>query len=169
MLDRAIGILGVALALIFGLWSLAPEGWPKMPPWLTLGGLAIGIFLVGVATGLIFSEQQAPEKKQNSFTYDDVPPHIIVSKKKFQNERILLDGHGYRECVFENVTLVFNGTEPFELTRNTFLGKTVVTSDNGAISGTIGLLRAMGTIPASVEFRNDSGSIFDPPSPPSAH
>jgi hypothetical protein len=163
MLDRAIGLLGIALALIFGLWSLAPEGWPKMPPWLMLGGIGGGIFLVGAATGLIVSEQRTPDKAEGSFTFNDVPPHIIVSKKTFQNERVLLDGHAYRECLFENVTLVFNGTEPFELTKNTFTGKAIVTSENGAISGIIGLLRSMGTIPASVEFRNDSGSIFDPP------
>jgi hypothetical protein len=56
MLDRAIGLLGLALALIFGLWSLAPEGWPKMPAWLTLTGIAAGILLTGIAIGMLVGE-----------------------------------------------------------------------------------------------------------------
>jgi hypothetical protein len=58
MLDRAIGLLGIALALIFGLWSLAPEGWPKMPTWGALIGMGIGVLLVGLATGLVIGEQR---------------------------------------------------------------------------------------------------------------
>lgn len=58
MLDRAIGILGVALALIFGLWSLAPDGWPKMPVWLTLTGIGAGILLIGFAGGLLIADQR---------------------------------------------------------------------------------------------------------------
>ena len=60
MLDRAIGLLGLALALIFGLWSLAPEGWPKMPTWAVLLGVGVGILLVGLATGLVVGEQRKP-------------------------------------------------------------------------------------------------------------
>jgi hypothetical protein len=61
MLDRAIGLLGIALALIFGLWSLAPEGWPKMPPWLTIAGVAVGILLIGLAAGLIVGDRRGTD------------------------------------------------------------------------------------------------------------
>ena len=54
MIDRIIGLVGVALALILGLWSLAPPEWPKMPTWATLAGIAFGILLIGVAIGLYF-------------------------------------------------------------------------------------------------------------------
>jgi hypothetical protein len=60
MLDRGIGILGIALAIIFGAWSLAPEGWPKMPTWIALLGVGIGILLVGLAAGLVIGEQRKP-------------------------------------------------------------------------------------------------------------
>lgn len=50
MLDRAIGLLGIALALIFG---LAPLTEIKLPLWLTYSGVAFGILLIGVAGGLI--------------------------------------------------------------------------------------------------------------------
>lgn len=57
MFDRAIGLLGLALTIILGLWSLAPEGWPKIPNWLTCPGLGIGILLVGLAAGLFMGGQ----------------------------------------------------------------------------------------------------------------
>jgi hypothetical protein len=58
VLDRAIGLVGLALALILGLWSLAPEGWPKMPAWATLDGIGVGILLVGLAAGLIIADRR---------------------------------------------------------------------------------------------------------------
>lgn len=61
MLDRAIGLIGLALAIIFGAWSLAPEGWPKMPSWGSLLGVGIGILLVGLAAGLILGAQRKPD------------------------------------------------------------------------------------------------------------
>jgi hypothetical protein len=51
MLDRAIGIVGIALALIFGLVPLTDY---KVPLWLTYTGVALGILLIGIAAGLIF-------------------------------------------------------------------------------------------------------------------
>jgi hypothetical protein len=60
MLDRGIGILGIALAIIFGAWSLAPEGWPKMPTWAVLLGVGVGILLIGLASGLVIGEQRKP-------------------------------------------------------------------------------------------------------------
>jgi hypothetical protein len=58
MLDRAIGLFGLALALILGVWGLAPEGWPKMPAWATLSGIGVGILLVGLAAGLIIADRR---------------------------------------------------------------------------------------------------------------
>ena len=58
MLDRAIGLLGIALALIFGLWSLAPADWPKMPTCATLLGIGAGIGLIGLAAGLILADRR---------------------------------------------------------------------------------------------------------------
>jgi hypothetical protein len=58
MIDRAIGIAGLALAVIFGAWSLAPEGWPKMPSWASLIGVGTGILLIGVAIGLIAGQRR---------------------------------------------------------------------------------------------------------------
>jgi len=57
MLDTAIGIVGIALALIFGLASLADF---KMPRWLTYAGVCIGILLIGIAIGLIIGQTRKP-------------------------------------------------------------------------------------------------------------
>src|SRR5690606_18731809 len=42
-----------------------------------------------------------------------------ISRKKFQNEKVPLDGHRYQNCEFENVSLVYGG-KPFEMHNNTF-------------------------------------------------
>ena len=54
MLDRGIGIAGIALALIA---IIAPFRWPKMPRWMTDVGLAFGTLLMGLAVGLVLGEQ----------------------------------------------------------------------------------------------------------------
>jgi hypothetical protein len=55
MIDRAIGLFGLALALVIGLLAFVPEGWPKIPLWLTLTGIGVGIFLCGLGVGLVMS------------------------------------------------------------------------------------------------------------------
>jgi hypothetical protein len=58
MLDRAIGIVGISLALIFGLWSLAPETSPKPPTWAFLLGIWFGALLIGLAIGLLIGDRR---------------------------------------------------------------------------------------------------------------
>lgn len=55
MMDRALAIIGIALALIFG---FAPYWVHETPVWLSQAGVAFGIFLVGVAVGL-FARQKS--------------------------------------------------------------------------------------------------------------
>ena len=50
MIDRAIGIAGLALALVFG---VAQYYLPTLPAWVSYSGMAIGIFLLGVSCALI--------------------------------------------------------------------------------------------------------------------
>ena len=64
ILDRAIGIFGIALAIIFGFWSIAPEGWPKLPPWALIVGIDFGVLLAGLAVGLIIGEHRKAAASQ---------------------------------------------------------------------------------------------------------
>lgn len=55
MIDRAIGIFGLALSFIFGCWWIAPEFFPVVPKWAILFGVILGVFLVGVTVGSFMS------------------------------------------------------------------------------------------------------------------
>ena len=48
---------------------------------------------------------------------------------KFVNQEVLLDGHSFVGCVFENVTFKWNGTTGFELSHNEIFG-CVIASDH---------------------------------------
>jgi len=59
MIDRAIGLVGIALAVLFG---LAPFTDFKLPIWATYAGIGLGIWLFGVAVGLFAGAQRKPGK-----------------------------------------------------------------------------------------------------------
>ena len=50
MIDRAIGIVGIALALLAGAIQYF---FPHLPSWIGLLGYALGVLLVGLALGLL--------------------------------------------------------------------------------------------------------------------
>jgi len=58
LIDRAIGILGIALAIVFGAVSLQPTWLPLVPPLVAFLGLLIGILLIGIATGLLVGDHR---------------------------------------------------------------------------------------------------------------
>ena len=59
MIDRGIGIAGIALALIFG---VLPYFAPRVPKWVSLSGVGVGVFLLGWATGLVVSSDRLPSR-----------------------------------------------------------------------------------------------------------
>jgi hypothetical protein len=67
MLDRAIGIIGLVLAVFFG---LAPYAGLKMPTWAAQAGIAVGILLLGLAAGLIIADRRNPEAETLADTAD---------------------------------------------------------------------------------------------------
>ncbi|MBI4913842.1 MAG: hypothetical protein HY823_14000 [Acidobacteria bacterium] len=60
MLDRGIGIAGLALALIFGILQYFL---PQLPRWASVTGILVGIFLLGLSIGLIVSSRRADKAK----------------------------------------------------------------------------------------------------------
>lgn len=68
----------------------------------------------------------------------------IVSGKTFRNERVPLDGIQYDHCIFENVTLVYNGTTAIRLENNRFMTLPGIDSDNPSVIGAFALLFGLG-------------------------
>ena len=55
MLDRAIGIVGIAIAIVF---QFAPHWFPRMPEWAVLSGMYFGVLLFGLAIGLVWADKR---------------------------------------------------------------------------------------------------------------
>jgi hypothetical protein len=149
MLDRGIGILGIALAIISGIWSLAPEGWPKVPPGLLFAGLGIGLLLVGLAMGLMIGDLRkgrganladAAVRREDFPTTNWDKQLKNVFRVHFKNETVLLDGCDFIECTFDNVTFKYDGTKPYRLT-NAKGNSRKLTTDNKVVGQTVLLLR----------------------------
>lgn len=50
MIDRALGLIGIALTLLGGALE---QYFPKLPRWIPILGYALGIFLLGLSLGII--------------------------------------------------------------------------------------------------------------------
>jgi len=57
MFDRGLTIIGISLAILFGILSIKPDSFPKVPSWATYAGLVVGVFLAGLGTGLMAGPQ----------------------------------------------------------------------------------------------------------------
>ena len=83
MLDRAIAILGVGLALILG---LAPFQWKSLPRWLRRLGIGAGIALILVAMVLLLrgeAEQPVvPPDVTLRFVYRRNPAVLLLNQSK---------------------------------------------------------------------------------------
>src|SRR5271169_1209657 len=52
---RFVGISALALTMILGLWTFAPDSWPTIPTWATIAGIAIGVLVFGIGIGQMLS------------------------------------------------------------------------------------------------------------------
>jgi hypothetical protein len=59
MSDYALGIVGIALTVIFGAWSLAPEKYRKLPNWLYAIICGVGLLLFGLGLGMWVGGQES--------------------------------------------------------------------------------------------------------------
>ncbi|MGB9202869.1 MAG: hypothetical protein WCB94_02725 [Terriglobales bacterium] len=63
---------------------------------------------------------------QNARTLRDTfsnPRWNVVSKHRYENHSLEVDGNSYQDCSFKNVTFIFHGTAPFEFRGKTELDK----------------------------------------------
>jgi hypothetical protein len=91
-----------------GLRTMLPSNWQ-------LGLLGLLGIIVLMSTWALIAVQIGWIAPQPQFNWQNNPPHILVAGKRFTNERVPLDGYIYRDCIFENVTFVFNGTDHLNL------------------------------------------------------
>jgi hypothetical protein len=100
--------------------------------------------------------------RSNIFTFVNEPPRNVVAGKNFINERVLLDGTAYRDCTFTNVTFVYNGTGPVEISGAHFKG-VFISTDNPAVHGTIAALLGIGFIDKRIQINAPPGFRVDRP------
>jgi hypothetical protein len=60
MTDRALGIAGIALGLIF---AFLQYFFPSLPSWLLISGVGIGVLLLGVALGIVVADRRQARLK----------------------------------------------------------------------------------------------------------
>ena len=82
---------------------------------------------------------------------------VTVAGQKFRNERVLLDGHHYTHCDFQNVTFVYNGTTPVRLDHNNISG-IFIDSETPAVAGAFGLCVGLQLIRPEVHVELPVGS-----------
>lgn len=80
------------------------------------------------------------------------PPKNTIVDANFVNQEVSLDDFTYRDCTFQNVTLVYNGIAPFGLSHNHFIGAPQILTSNDAVAGTVALLKGIGALPDNVQL-----------------
>ena len=139
------------------------------PSWI--GGAAWGFlpFILVTFAAVLAIVKHWPWRKDASPVSDlglarwPTPYHpVMVAGKKFINERVLLDGHEYQNCVFENVTFVYNGTTPFSVSHNRMDGTIRIHSDNPAVNGAMLLLKGFDVLRPEFKVEVGPGSIIIP-------
>lgn len=83
---------------------------------------------------------------------------ISIIGETFTNKQVVLDGHSYQHCTFENVTFVYNGTTPPAFNNNVFRGTPVLRSENPVVDGTVAVLKGLGYLQPGSEIRGLSPS-----------
>ncbi len=102
-----------ALAVLILVRELAPRIFEK-------GNMDLKILLVIllITIGLNIANQFQMRKSRNT-SYESKDwgkkPRVSVIEKSFVNERVEIDGKSFINCKFTNVTLVFRGEAPFDL------------------------------------------------------
>ena len=73
MIDRGIGIAGIALALIL---FVLQYYFPRLPKWLIYLGIGCGIFLLGLSLGLIVADHRNINAVQKPYERASLKLHI---------------------------------------------------------------------------------------------
>ena len=141
------GVLGWGATMISEVQTLSPSA-------LFFVGLAGFALTIWVINGITWWYERRTVKKAPIFTEPSDSELKYVSGKVFRNETVILDGHRYAGCVFENVTLCHNGG-PFAWSGSKFIGTTWVHSDLPELNRHKMLHKALGHFKDIVIFGKD--------------
>jgi hypothetical protein len=75
---------------------------------------------------------------------------------------VKLDGYSYTNCNFYNITFVYNGTTPIQITGMNLYGTHRFRSDNRAVDGAIIEMYAFGKIIPGFEVNLPPGNAVTP-------
>lgn len=114
--------------------------------------IALFFLIIGVMGAGVVYYKSRPSKTVDALhekwgTTEKIP----IIGKTFINERVLLDGHSYTNCTFQNVRLIYNGTAPFDLVNITFKGA-VIASDKPKIQGLLLIFKELKFFREGIEF-----------------
>jgi hypothetical protein len=96
------------------------------------------------------------------------PTWNVISKHKYENYSLEVDGNSYQDCSFKNVSFIFHGTAPFEFKGNTELreGTFLFHSDDPAIHNFDTMKNQFFSLPgvqATTGLRDAAGNPVSPP------
>lgn len=109
------------------------------------------------------SQKSHSTRGEKSFTWNNTPPHIKVFGKKFVNEQVVLDGGIFRDCRFQNVTFIFNGTEEFQFSDNHIIGSINMATVNPAVFSTILFMKGLGALSETFKLDLPPGMKVESP------
>ena len=129
--------------------------WPWFKSYWPLLAMAFLVIATWIPYAFEVAFTQDEYLTMNAFDKKPVKTVNCHGRKK-ANETIALDGMAYRNCIFENVTFVYNGTAPFSLSdNNSFIGSRHLKSDSGMVNYTLALLRDLGWISGQLNVQEE--------------
>jgi hypothetical protein len=167
----SVGILlTMAITLIFQMIQArraAPAVGVVPQPRTLPGRLAIWFLLSGILSALaIYGSFSKPGWLiLTSKEWKDYPKTEVV-RQRFSHETVVLDGHDYINCTFDQVTFVYDGIAPFSLTGETSLIQPVaLQTRNMRIAHYLFFLTGAGLLPDTHIVVRDGELIGNPNSP----
>lgn len=156
--------IGTILACVFiaVVFFLVGVKWPSLKRGLTWKGFerlgtngrlraGLGLAFVALGCGLALLYHY----HYKSYSYNRNASLRLITDKSFRSERVVIDGKEFRDCSFDNVTIVYNGTAPVKMIGNRFSGDLIMTTDNPAIGSAEGVLSGLGFMPKTYRISDE--------------
>lgn len=135
-------------------------GWLMTVPWWVVFGFALvsTMWLMWVSwPRSALTTKEFPPGQGSVFNREDL---IAINGKFFSNERVVLDGKSFVNCVFEACTIVYNGSEKIWFSNNALRAPIQIQSDVPEIQRMMVFLHQLGML--AVPFRDQNGNFVTP-------